>query len=225
MANREHLARILENVGAWNDWRKANAETVPGLREADLGRAHLSLANLSRAELNGANLNGANLLGADLSGANLSRANLGGANLSGVDLRVANLTEADLHGADLSAAFLIEANLIRANLLGADLSDAFTGYTTFGDNDLSDVKGLETVHHDGPSTIGIDTIYRSHGKPLSSIPASSAIPPKIRNSPLACMPICKTTASAAGSRRTIYKPERRYMSRSTKRYEAMSGSS
>src|ERR1019366_4914388 len=163
MANREHLARILENVGAWNDWRKANAETVPGLREADLGRAHLSLANLSRAELNGANLNGANLLGADLSGANLSRANLGGANLSGVDLRVANLTEADLHGADLSAAFLIEANLIRANLLGADLSDAFTGYTTFGDNDLSDVKGLETVHHDGPSTIGIDTIYRSHG--------------------------------------------------------------
>jgi uncharacterized protein YjbI with pentapeptide repeats len=158
MANSEHLARILENVGAWNDWRKANAETVPGLREADLGRAHLSLANLSRAELNGANL-----LGADLSGANLSRANLGGANLSGVDLRVANLTEADLHGADLSAAFLIEANLIRANLLGADLSDAFTGYTTFGYNDLSDVKGLETVHHDGPSTIGIDTIYRSHG--------------------------------------------------------------
>ena len=80
-----------------------------------------------------------------------------------MDLGVANLTEADLHGADLSAAFLIEANLIRANLLGADLSDAFTGYTTFGDNDLSDVKGLETVHHDGPSTIGIDTIYRSHG--------------------------------------------------------------
>jgi hypothetical protein len=25
------------------------------------------------------------------------------------------------------------------------------------------VKGLETVHHFGPSTIGIDTIYRSHG--------------------------------------------------------------
>jgi hypothetical protein len=33
----------------------------------------------------------------------------------------------------------------------------------FGDVDLSVVKGLETVEHMGPSTIGIDTIYRSGG--------------------------------------------------------------
>jgi hypothetical protein len=38
------------------------------------------------------------------------------------------------------------------------------GYTTLGHSDLSDVKGLETVRHIGPSTIGIDTIYRSNGK-------------------------------------------------------------
>jgi hypothetical protein len=36
--------------------------------------------------------------------------------------------------------------------------------TTFGDNDLSTVKGLATVQHEDPSTIGIDTIYRSKGK-------------------------------------------------------------
>jgi hypothetical protein len=35
--------------------------------------------------------------------------------------------------------------------------------TVFGDNDLSAVMGLEAVSHDGPSTIGIDTIYRSKG--------------------------------------------------------------
>ena len=29
--------------------------------------------------------------------------------------------------------------------------------------DLSTVRGLETVQHFGPSTIGIDTLYRSHG--------------------------------------------------------------
>ncbi len=29
---------------------------------------------------------------------------------------------------------------------------------------MSTVKGLETVNHSGPSTIGIDTIYRSQGK-------------------------------------------------------------
>ena len=32
------------------------------------------------------------------------------------------------------------------------------------DVDLSSAKGLETVWHGGPSTIGIDTIYRSRGK-------------------------------------------------------------
>jgi hypothetical protein len=29
---------------------------------------------------------------------------------------------------------------------------------------LSTIKGLETVIHDGPSTIGIDTLYNSQGK-------------------------------------------------------------
>jgi hypothetical protein len=36
--------------------------------------------------------------------------------------------------------------------------------TLLGHVDLSTVKGLDTVRHYGPSTIGIDTIYRSHGK-------------------------------------------------------------
>jgi hypothetical protein len=34
----------------------------------------------------------------------------------------------------------------------------------FGDVDLSSTKGLETVRHEGPSTIGIDTIIASRGK-------------------------------------------------------------
>ena len=37
------------------------------------------------------------------------------------------------------------------------------GWTTFGDNNLSLVKGLSTIYHEGPSTIGIDTIYLSRG--------------------------------------------------------------
>jgi hypothetical protein len=36
--------------------------------------------------------------------------------------------------------------------------------TKFADVDLSPTKGLEVVKHLGPSTIGIDTIYRSGGK-------------------------------------------------------------
>ncbi len=37
------------------------------------------------------------------------------------------------------------------------------GLTVFGDTDLSTARGLETVRHEFPSTIGIDTIYNSKG--------------------------------------------------------------
>jgi hypothetical protein len=36
--------------------------------------------------------------------------------------------------------------------------------TIFGNVDLSEARGLETVIHAGPSTIGIDSIFRSKGK-------------------------------------------------------------
>jgi len=71
----------------------------------------------------------------------------------------ANLSDSRLQGADLSYACLRGADLS-----GADFTGASIGYTSFGDTDLSDVKGLETVQHKGPSTIGINTIYKSKGK-------------------------------------------------------------
>jgi len=105
----------------------------------------------------------------DLSSADLRGADLREANLSGADLGWANLSGADLSKADLSRANLLEANLhtenLRtANLFGADLTEVRVGYTTFANVDLSGVKGLETVYHSGPSSIGIDTIYKSKGK-------------------------------------------------------------
>jgi hypothetical protein len=37
------------------------------------------------------------------------------------------------------------------------------GLSIFSNNDLSSVKGLDTVSHSAPSTIGIDTLYNSGG--------------------------------------------------------------
>ena len=37
------------------------------------------------------------------------------------------------------------------------------GWTIFAEMDLSEAEGLETVKHEGPSTVGIDTLYRSRG--------------------------------------------------------------
>jgi uncharacterized protein YjbI with pentapeptide repeats len=95
----------------------------------------------------------------DITSVDLKQANLSHANLSRADLSGANLSEADLSYANLSRTNLSEADLNYANL-----TQATALLTRFIDVDLKDVQGLETVIHQGPSSIGIDTIYRSQGK-------------------------------------------------------------
>jgi uncharacterized protein YjbI with pentapeptide repeats len=159
MANPEHLAVLNEGIEAWNRWREDHPKTRPDLREASLHGAILSKAVLTAAVLNGADLIGANLIGASLHGANLIGANLIGANLNGV-----NLSWADLSNANFSETNLFHANLRRAKLDRADFTNARVGHTTFADVDLGTVIGLRTIEHSYPSTIGIDTIYKSKGK-------------------------------------------------------------
>jgi hypothetical protein len=152
----------------WADLSEAD------LHGADLHGANLSEADLRRADLRGADLRGADLrkadlseadLGeADLSSANLSGANLGEARLIGANLIRASLNEADLSGANLNGAGLSGAHLIGSSLSGANLTGAEIGYTLFVNTDLSKVLGLESVTHGGPSSIGIDTIYKSKGQ-------------------------------------------------------------
>lgn len=72
-------------------------------------------------------------------------------------------TEAKLNGANLRHVDLSRALLIRADLGGADISNSRIAYTTFGSFDFSSVKGLDSIEHIGPSTIGIDSIYLSQG--------------------------------------------------------------
>jgi len=153
--------------------RGANLSAA-NLHEADLSGADLGAANLHEADLSGANLSAADLTWADFSIADLAGVNLGaanliladlsGANLAGANLIMANLSAANLSAANLSAANLGGANLRQANLAGANLANAQCKYTVFADVDLSETKGLETVVHRGPSTVGIDTIFRSKGR-------------------------------------------------------------
>ena len=144
------------------------------LSGADLRWANLSEAGLFRTNLSGVDFRWTNLSGVILQGADLSRVRLSGAILRGADLSEANLSQVDLSEAnlartDFTAANLKQANLKQvdfngANLDEADLSYASLGYTIFGNVDLSLVKGLGTVRHYGPSTIGIDTLYISKGE-------------------------------------------------------------
>ena len=183
MDKREHLKILKLGVHAWNKWRVENPGIDPNLEGADLRTANLTGANflgasLSRAILVRAGLRGAHLMGADLTeadlgaatlrlakflGARLYRTDLRGADLHMARLNGAVLTWATLGGANLSLSDLTDATLRAAILDNSDFTDAWVGGTAFGDIDLSTVKGLATVQHEGPSTIGIDTIYKSKG--------------------------------------------------------------
>ena len=182
-----------ENPEIEPDLSRAQLRAVD-LQGANLERTNLEGANLRRAELRGARFQGADLRyaklwysslegvdlvqvdlkSADLEGANLSRADLGGANLANTNLRGANLAGANLKFVDFAQAYLEDANLEGVQLKGANLSRAFLRYadlggavmagTQLGSLDLSQVKRLDEVEHREPSSLGIDTVYRSQGK-------------------------------------------------------------
>jgi Pentapeptide repeats (8 copies) len=89
----------------------------------------------------------------------LSGADLRWAILSGMDLR-----DADLSGANLSGADIRSEQLVMVDLANANLANAYIGSAIFANVDLSSTKGLDRMLHFSPSTIGIDTVYRSAGK-------------------------------------------------------------
>ena len=157
------------------------------LSGASLGGANLSGADLREAVLFEAKLRGANLQGADLSGADLEdahlterdplgaaiarvpgdtypylvSANLRGVNLSRAGLMNVDLTGADLREANLQGAFLIGATLHRAMLQGANTEQVMVFETTLVDVNLSDVRGLESWVHRGPSIVDERTLRKS----------------------------------------------------------------
>lgn len=143
MPNENHFEILMQGVEAWNKWRNENSDIRPILT-----RANLSYINLTNVDFSVT----------DLSYTDLALADLVGASLRGADLSDVNLSYVKLYGADL-----MYANLSRTILEQADFTKSLIGHTIFAEIDLSLAIGLDTVTHYGPSTLGVDTIYRSGG--------------------------------------------------------------
>lgn len=163
MANPEHVKMLELGAEVWNDWRKANPDIRPILSGANLYGADLRKVNLAVAELVETNLTEANLSGANLNATRFVKAGLSRTNCEKADLTFSDLSMADLSNANLRRADLVFANLSGAILQGADFTGATVGFSAFVDVDLSEAKGLERIEHEAPSSVGIDTIYRSKG--------------------------------------------------------------
>jgi len=176
MANKKHLALLRKNIREWNHWRELHPKVKPDLREADLSRADLSMANLRGADLRDSDIGytklfGANLVSTRFRGAYLHRANLGMADCAAADLSGADFSEVDFSGAYLGAV-----DFTRASLHNANVSSTTMSRTSLVDVDLSTVRGLDRVRHKAPSSIGIDTIYRSKGNIPSEFLRGAGVP-------------------------------------------------
>lgn len=173
MANPEHVEIVKRGADFVRQFRASNpyarlyvrsanlsGEKLAGadLSDADLKWADLSNADLSHADLRRAKLLEANLSGAKLTGANLRAAKVDGASLNDVELVDADLSDASLKHADFRGADLTRANLRLARLFGARF-----GRTVLVDLDLSTACDLSEARHAGPSTIDVDTLYKSKG--------------------------------------------------------------
>ncbi len=158
MANQEHLDILKQGVAVWNEWNNKHYEIKP-----DLGGAQLAGADLTNIILSDTNLSYADLTEARLVSATLVRTNFTRARLSKAELDNAVLHQAVLRRADLRGAFLSGALFNYTDLEEANLSEATVDFTIFGDVDLRNVKGLQSIRHQGPSLITTSTLERSQG--------------------------------------------------------------
>ena len=151
MANPEHVALVKKGAEAIAEWRSKNPKGQLDLSEADFREADLALVDLSEADLTRANLTNVNLSLSDLSDANLTAANLSGSNI-----RFVLLLDADLSKANFQFACFFHSYLV-----GATLTEAILNGTSVCGCGLSQCAGLDTVQHDGSSSIGVDTLIAS----------------------------------------------------------------
>jgi uncharacterized protein YjbI with pentapeptide repeats len=181
MAKREHLGILMQGVDAWNKWRVENPRTKPNLAGADISALELGGINFQRALLSGAQIKFNHFSGADFCEAHVVEAELIDCEFDGADFSDAfavyvSLTDSKLNRTKFSRARFEYVNLCYAELNRADFTGLSMHSTIFADNDLSQVIGLETVRHDGPSAIGIDTIFKSKGNIPDSFLRGCGVP-------------------------------------------------
>jgi hypothetical protein len=99
------------------------------------------------------------------------------------NLSLTTLRNAALRGANFASAHLGSADLTEADLRGADLAGVTLFATTLANTRLTGAKGLESCRHEGPSSIGIDTLF-SRAEPGLDEGAARSIRPALRLAPM-----------------------------------------
>ncbi|HEX8734684.1 MAG TPA: toll/interleukin-1 receptor domain-containing protein, partial [Pyrinomonadaceae bacterium] len=153
----------------WNRWREDNPEVTPNLSETRLYDLDLEGVNLSSADLSNTFILDCNLSNVIFNAAILLRVRLSNVRLFRSDLRRSTLSSVAIEHGSLEEATIADTTIggvdfYAIDLKNTDFSNAVMYANSFINVDLSVTKGLKSIFHGSPSTIGIDTLYKSAGK-------------------------------------------------------------
>jgi hypothetical protein len=194
MANPEHLKILRTGVGKWNKWRIANPKVEPDLSDLNLSGIDLSGADLTdtkfvktifrKAKLDRVNFSRAVLVETDFSGALIAFSRFVRNPIEKVCFEGAQLDHSVLFrgwwdGIKLCRAGLYGTTFYDCEATRVDFSQAILSKTIFSNVDLSQALGLEKARHEGPSTIGTDTLYRSGGKIPAKFLRDAGVPEEL----------------------------------------------
>ncbi len=142
---------------------------------ADFSKSEFIACRFDDAILSSARFEEAKIHTSTFNRANMDRCHLVGAVFWwGVEARYANLHASDMRSTTFFGVDLTEASLRCATVMGTDFTQSTLCRTDFwnarvaGCNfcnvDLSSAINLISIHHRGPSSVGIDTLVKSNGK-------------------------------------------------------------
>jgi uncharacterized protein YjbI with pentapeptide repeats len=142
--------------------------------QADLFHVAMFNATLLDCKLDETNFCKAEFGSTLFSGSSLLSARFKGAILMDTHFRTCDLSSAKFNLAQLNLVLFCETVLENASFAKASLSGG-----VFADVDLSNTIGLDQARHNGPSTIGTDTIYASHGRIPEKFLKDAGVPEEI----------------------------------------------
>lgn len=181
MADPEHIQIVLAGRPSVMNWHRTNGGKCLDLDGANLMGRDLSGAFFHYASLVDADLRGARIVGARFSYVTLDSAKFDDALIEGtiftdafsnnLSLRRTTVSHSLLASSIFNGANCLDAIFRHATFSDVDLKNAnFRGVqldsTVFANVNLSGVMHLESVRHNAPSSVGLDTIVRS--KPMLS---------------------------------------------------------
>ena len=200
MANSEHVAIVKRGAASIKAWRKNNPNISLDLSGAkfsslDLDETDLSGADFSEAFLCGTSFTDANVSGAlfrkakipycifvktNLSNTDFSEAELFETNLTRVNLTQTKFRNSEvvwttfkrptLLNTDFTKAELTRSVFVECDFANVTLMQARVSGTSISDSSLFGCKGIETVVHEGPSSVDFITLLRSCARGKGCIP-------------------------------------------------------